>query len=44
MLQYFDHNVILINIDFISLENVTRKKKVIKRKGFEKDQTIIQEK
>ena len=44
MLKYSDYNVILINIDFISLENVSRKKKMMKRKGFEKNQAITQEK
>ena len=41
---YFDHNAILINIDFIRPKYVSRKKKVITRKGYNKSQTIIQEK
>ena len=38
---YFDHNAILINIDFIRPKYVSRKKKVITRKGYNKSQTII---
>ena len=45
---YSDHNVILINVDFISPKNVSRKKKVITRNGNKKykqiqiqNQTII---
>ena len=34
--KYSDHNAILINIDFISLKDVSRKKKVITRKGYKK--------
>ena len=41
---YCDHNAILINLDFISPEEVSRKKKVITRKGYKKYQAIIQEK
>ena len=44
---YFDHNAIdaiVINIDFISPKDVSRKKKVITRKGYKKYQTIKQEK
>ena len=41
---YSDNNVILINIDFISPKYVSRKKKVITRQGYEKYQTVIQEK
>ena len=39
---YFDHNAIdaiVINIDFISPKDVSRKKKVITRKGYKKYQT-----
>ena len=42
--RYSDHNAIRINIDFISLKNVSKKKKMITRKGYKKYQTIIQEK
>ena len=42
--KYSDHNATLINIDFISPKNVSRKKKVITRKGYKNYQTIIQEK
>ena len=38
---YFDHNAILINIDFIRPKYVSRKKKVITRKRYNKSQTII---
>ena len=41
---YSDNNVILINIDFISPKYVSRKKKVIRRQGYKKYQTAIQEK
>ena len=41
---YSDDNAILINIDFICPKDVSRKKKVITRKGYKKYQTIIQEK
>ena len=41
---YSDHNAILVNIDFISSKDVSRKKKVITRKRQKKYQTIIQEK
>ena len=41
--KYSDHNVILINIDFISSKYVSRIKKVITRKGHNKYQIIIQE-
>ena len=33
---YSDHNAIVINIDFISPKDVSRKKKVITRKGYKK--------
>ena len=42
--KYSDHNAIVINIDFVSLKDVSRKKKVVTRKGYKKYQTIIQEK
>ena len=41
---YSDHNAILINIDFISPKDASRKKKLITRKGCKKYQTVIQEK
>ena len=41
--KYSDHNVILINIDFISSKAVSRIKKVITSKGYNKYQTTIQE-
>ena len=42
--RYSDHNAILMNIGFISPEVVSRKKKVMTRKGYKKYQTVIQEK
>ena len=42
--KYSDRNAILINIDFISPQDVSRKKKMITSKGYKKHQTIIQEK
>ena len=41
---YSDGNAILMNIDFISPKDVSRKMKVITRKGYKEYQTIIQEK
>ena len=41
---YSDHNATVINIDFISPKDVSRKKKVITRKIYKKYQPIIQEK
>ena len=42
--KYSDHSAIVINIDFVSLKDVSRKKKAVSRKGYKKYQTIIQEK
>ena len=41
---YSDYNAILIDVDFIIPGNISRKKKVITRKGYKKYQTIIKEK
>ena len=39
---YSDHNVVQMNIDYISSKDVKGKTKVIKRKGYNKYETIIQ--
>ena len=39
---YPDHNVVQMNIDYISSKDVKGKTKVIKRKGYNKYETIIQ--
>ena len=41
---YSDRNAILINLDFISPKEVSRKKKVITRKWYKRYQAIFQEK
>ena len=41
---YSDHNAILIILEFVSPKKVSRKKKVVTKKGYKKYQTIIQEK
>ena len=42
--MHSDHIAMLINIDFIGPKEVSRKEKVIQRKGYKKYQTIIQKK
>ena len=43
-ITYSDHSAILINIDFLSPIEVSRKKEFNTRKGYKKYQAIIQEK